>query len=267
MNARLGSAASPALDALDPRGYAIVDGAIGHRRRRPVVNAFRYPAFCLRLPLSRLAELPSRGIALDRRGAIAFHERDHGPRDGSPLLPWIRARLAREGVDADGEVVLHAFPRMLGYVFNPVSFWVAYDRRGAVRAVLAQVNNTFGEQHEYLVAHADRRPIRDGEPLEARKVFHVSPFCDVRGRYAFRFAFGGARWRASTTSTATGRRHSSRPGSPAAPRRWSRRRSAGSCGDTGGSRSASSPASTGRRSSSGASVFRGSPNPRRPVRR
>lgn len=194
MNARLGSAASPALDALDPRGYAIVDGAIGHRRTRPVVNAFRYPAFCLRLPLSRLAELPSRGIALDRRGAIAFHERDHGPRDGSPLLPWIRARLAREGVDADGEVVLHAFPRMLGYVFNPVSFWVAYDRRGAVRAVLAQVNNTFGEQHEYLVAHADRRPIRDGEPLEARKVFHVSPFCDVRGRYAFRFAFGGARW-------------------------------------------------------------------------
>lgn len=194
MNACLGSAASAALDALDARGYAIVDGAIGHRRTRPVENAFRYPVFCLRLPLSRLAELPARGIALDRRGAISFHQRDHGPCDGSPLLPWIRARLAREGVDADGEVVLHAFPRMLGYAFNPVSFWVAYDRRGAARAVLAQVNNTFGERHEYLVARADGQPIRDGEVLEARKAFHVSPFCEVRGRYAFRFDFGGARW-------------------------------------------------------------------------
>ena len=85
-------------------------------------------------------------------------------------------------------------PRMLGYAFNPVSFWVAHDRHGTVRAVLAQVSNTFGERHDYLVAHGDGRPIASGEAMEARKVFHVSPFCEVTGRYVFRFGFGPGRW-------------------------------------------------------------------------
>ena len=194
MNARVPSAALEALDTLRADGFAILAGEIAHRRTRPVPNAFRYPGFCLRLPLSRLAELPSRGVAWNARGPVSFHDRDHGARDGSALLPWIRGVLAREGIDADGEVVLHTMPRMLGYVFNPVSFWVAYDRAGAVRAVLAEVNNTFGERHDYLVAHADGHPIASGDVLEARKVFHVSPFCDVKGRYAFRFGFGPARW-------------------------------------------------------------------------
>jgi DUF1365 family protein len=82
---------------------------------------------------------------------------------------------------------------MLGYLFNPVSFWLCHDRAGNVRAVLAEVNNTFGEAHNYLLAHEDGRPISEGETLEARKVFHVSPFCEVKGRYRFRFHFGG-RW-------------------------------------------------------------------------
>ena len=97
-------------------------------------------------------------------------------------------------MDADGEVVLHAFPRMLGYVFNPVSFWVCHAREGGVRAVLCEVCNTFGEQHNYLLAHPDGRPLASGETLRARKVFHVSPFCEVKGGYRFRFHFGSERW-------------------------------------------------------------------------
>ena len=78
-----------------------------------------------------------------------------------PSGRWIRALLAREGLDgADGEVWLQAFPRVLGYVFNPVSFWLCHDRDGALRAVLCEVNNTFGEHHNYLVAHPDQRPIQ-----------------------------------------------------------------------------------------------------------
>lgn len=193
MNARLSADAVRALEAVRHDGFAVVEGAIAHRRSRPQVHAFEYPGFCLRLPLSRLAELPSRGIAFNTRGAIAFHEIDHGPRDGSPLEPWARALLAREGIAADGEIVLYAFPRMLGYVFNPVSFYVVEDRAGGVRAVLVAVSNTFGEHHDYLLAHPDGRPIASGETMQARKVFHVSPFCEVKGRYAFRFAFG-ERW-------------------------------------------------------------------------
>jgi DUF1365 family protein len=173
--------------------FAVIHGEVGHRRARPAVNAFRYPAFCLRMPLARLGELPQRGVGLNAGGMVTFHERDHGPRDGSPLAPWIDALLAREGVAAGGDVVLYAFPRMLGYVFNPVSFWVCHDRGDAVTAVLAEVNNTFGERHLYLLAHPDGRALASGETVLARKVFHVSPFCAVRGHYAFRFHFGG-RW-------------------------------------------------------------------------
>jgi hypothetical protein len=194
MNARLPADALRQLDTLRHHGIALLEGEIGHRRTRPAANAFAYRGFCLRLPLSRLAELPSRGVALNTRGAIAFHDRDHGARDGTPCEAWIRAILAREGVDAGGEIVLYTFPRMLGYLFAPVSFWVAHDRDDAVRAVLAEVRNTFGERHDYLVAHDDGRPIASGEVLEARKGFHVSPFCEVRGRYAFRFHFGPSRW-------------------------------------------------------------------------
>ncbi|NDP41748.1 MAG: DUF1365 domain-containing protein [Aromatoleum sp.] len=174
--------------------FALLHGDVMHRRRRPAANAFNYPAFSLRLPLSRLAELPTRGIAHNARGAVSFHDRDHGARDGSPLEAWIRALLAAEGIEADGEIVLHAFPRMLGYVFNPVSFWVCHDVNGAVRAVLCEVCNTFGECHNYLLAHPDGRALTSGETLPACKVFHVSPFCDVKGRYAFRFHFGADRW-------------------------------------------------------------------------
>ena len=78
-------------------------------------------------------------------------------------------------------------PRMLGYVFNPVSFWFCRDRAGALRAVLCEVNNTFGESHCYLVHHDDRRPIEPDDWLEGRKVFHVSPFLPVEGGYRFRF--------------------------------------------------------------------------------
>ena len=173
---------------------ALIRGRVMHRRLRPARNEFSYPVFSLGLPLSRIAELPQAGIAHNRRAIVSFFDRDHGPCDGTPLEPWMRSLLAAEGIEADGEIVLYAFPRVLGYVFNPVSFWLCHDRAGAVRAVLCEVCNTFGERHNYLLAHPDQRPLVSGETLSSRKVFHVSPFCDVRGAYRFRFHFGGERW-------------------------------------------------------------------------
>jgi DUF1365 family protein len=151
-------------------------GRVMHRRLRPVGNHFSYRVFFLRLPLTRLAHS---GIPLNRAAPVSFHYRDHGARDGSHPLAWIRQLLAREGIEADGEVWLHCFPRVLGYVFNPVSFWFCEDRDGRLKAVLAEVNNTYGERHSYL--------LRTGRALEARKEFHVSPFFPVAGRYRFHF--------------------------------------------------------------------------------
>lgn len=159
----------------------LLTGTVMHHRLRPVENRFAYPVFFLRLPLTRLAEAR---IAINRPGLASFHFRDHGARDGSHPLAWIRALLEREGIAADGEVWLHCFPRVLGYVFNPVSFWFCEDRSGRLRAVLAEVNNTFGERHAYLLA---------GDALETRKQFHVSPFLPVAGRYRFAFVADGAR--------------------------------------------------------------------------
>jgi hypothetical protein len=171
-----------------------VAGEIMHRRTRPVTNAFAYPAFCLRIPLSRRGELEGAGIGVNRRALVSFHDRDHAACDGGALDAWVAALLAGEGIACDGETVLYAFPRMLGYVFNPVSFWVCHDARGGVRAVVAEVRNTFGERHAYLLAHPDGRPLASGETLRARKAFHVSPFCEVKGEYRFRFRFGDDRW-------------------------------------------------------------------------
>jgi DUF1365 family protein len=128
-------------------------------------------------------------ISRNRFNLLSFHDADHGdPRQAMPLVGWIEGLLAGEGIDdADGEIWLHTFPRVLGYAFKPVSFWFCERRDGRLRAIVCEINNTFGERHCYLLAHRDGRPIADGEELSATKVFHVSPFCPVLGGYRFRF--------------------------------------------------------------------------------
>ena len=164
-------------------------GAAMHERHAPVSNRFSYGLFTLCLPLSRLGELRLPLLGINRFNFMAFHERDHGARDGSPLLPWIRELLARHGLGeiANGEVMIQTLPRLFGYVFNPVSFWYCLDNDNQIRAVLAEVNNTFGGHHNYLIAHVDGRIIENDDVLSARKLLHVSPFFPVRGEYRFRF--------------------------------------------------------------------------------
>ena len=161
-------------------------GAVMHDRISPVRNAFRYPALFICFPLHRKAELASRLFSLGRFNLFAFHEADHG--DGIDCLAWVRRLLADMDIAAaDGEVWLQTMPRMLGVVFNPVSFWYCHDRDGCLRAVLCEVNNTFGERHCYLLTAAASGVISGQAELTTRKVFHVSPFLEVKGHYRFRF--------------------------------------------------------------------------------
>jgi len=162
-------------------------GQVMHRRLRPAANRFVYPVYFCLLPLGRIEQSASALFSLNRWNLFSFHFADHGARDGSHPLTWIRQLLQQEGIAADGEIWLQCFPRLLGFVFNPISLWFCHARNGDLKAVLAEVNNTFGERHNYLLAHADGRAIRDGETIERRKVFHVSPFMDVAGSYRFRF--------------------------------------------------------------------------------
>ncbi len=187
-----GSAATRATaEALQP---AVCFGAVMHERQVQAHNRFVYPSVFLRLPLERLETLRVPLLGIERANVFSFRNRDHGARDGSALLPWIRALLREHELAqvCDGQIVLQTMPRILGFVFNPVSFWFCHDREGALRVVLAEVSNTFGERHNYLVHHPDRRPIRAGDELRATKCFHVSPFFPVRGEYRFRFEQRGA---------------------------------------------------------------------------
>ena len=162
-------------------------GHVWHRRLRPVEHAFRYPGYFLMLPLRSLRTQPDAALRRNRLGWLSFHDSDHGE-GGCDALAWFEQLLHSEGIaDADGEVWLHTFPRVLGYVFKPVSFWYAHRADGSLAAVLAEVNNTFGERHAYLLAGPD---LDWGREQVARKQFHVSPFCEVRGEYRFRFERG-----------------------------------------------------------------------------
>ena len=168
-----------------PAAPLIGFGQVRHTRLRPRRHAFAYPTFFLMLPMRSLPGLGS-ALAVNRSGAISFHDVDHG--DGRSAaqggaLAWLDELLRTEGItDATGEVWLHCYPRVLGYTFKPVSFWYCHRADGALRAIVVEVNNTFGERHCYLLDAPHY-----GVELQARKVFHVSPFCEVSGGYRFRF--------------------------------------------------------------------------------
>ena len=167
-------------------------GQVRHTRLRPQRHAFAYPTYFLMLPLRSLrTQAPQSGQwRINRAGARSFFETDHGdgrkPEQGGALA-WLDELLQREGIhDATGEAWLHTYPRVLGYTFKPVSFWychrAAADQDGALRAIVVEVNNTFGERHCYVLDAP-----RYGVEQRTDKVFHVSPFNPVQGHYRFRF--------------------------------------------------------------------------------
>ena len=168
-------------------------GAVKHRRFRPATNAFGYSVFTVSVPMRARRNDPAllnkHGLKDNRFGLFSFFDQDHGI-GGQDSLAWIESILKENHIqNVDGEIWLQTFPRVIGYVFNPVSFWICNQANGQVQAVLAEVNNTFGERHCYLLHHDSGRPLQSGETLVSKKVFHVSPFCDVRGEYHFRFLF------------------------------------------------------------------------------
>ena len=163
----------------------IFTAKVMHKRIFPKVNQFTYRVYYMALPLSDMrSDLP-----INQCSALSFYEKDHGSKDGSNLESWIRNILTEHGLnDVTEEVMLITMPRVLGYVFNPVSFWLCLDKKAGLRAVLCEVNNTFGETHCYLCAHEDKREIATNDWLGTDKLFHVSPFLPRKGSYRFRFS-------------------------------------------------------------------------------
>ena len=186
MTAALSRPPHPAAAAPEvPRAHPLLGlGRVRHQRLRPVPHQFDYPTWFLLLPLRSLRAQPLALLHRNRRGWVSFHDADHGG-GGADCLAWLDALLQAQGVlDAQGEVWLHTTPRVLGWRFKPVSFWYCHRADGTLAAVVAEVNNTFGGRHCYVLTGPQ---VAFGVELTADKQFQVSPFCQIEGGYRFRF--------------------------------------------------------------------------------
>ncbi|MBZ7927222.1 DUF1365 domain-containing protein [Ensifer adhaerens] len=164
-------------------------GKVMHQRLRPFGHRFSYSVFSLLVDIDRLEELGrmSNLLSVDRPGILSFHTRDHVEQENETVRAFADRLLAKAGIATPAErVLLLAFPRMLGYAFNPLSTYFAYDAQGKLIAVIYAVRNTFGQRHSYVA------PVLPGEESAAgirqsrTKIFHVSPFMDMSLRYHFR---------------------------------------------------------------------------------
>lgn len=164
-----------------------IEGHTFHGRKGAIENAFRYSVDYMLLDAEADPVTP-RLFSRNRGNLTSLQDIDHGGAPGAGQgAAWARDVLEAHQVRADGQLLLLAQPRVLGHVFNPVSFWLAHDANGRLVAVIAEVTNTFGDRHSYLCVKPDRSAITREDKLAAQKIFHVSPFQPVEGGYVFRF--------------------------------------------------------------------------------
>lgn len=166
---------------------SLYSGHVMHLRHRPRRHLLRYGIYSLLLDLDELPSLDNslRLFSINRFNLFCFHEADHGAGTPNGLREWVREQLHDAGLDADGTILLLTMPRILGYVFNPLSVYFCHDRQGRLRAILYEVNSTFGERHSYLLEVAPDQ--QDGARVRQHcgKVLHVSPFISLDMDYHF----------------------------------------------------------------------------------
>lgn len=176
-------------------------GKVRHRRTAPKVNEFSTGACFTRIRFEksqRATPVKTGMLGIDRPSIVSLYGRQFGFDRHQRSLPEQATEMqkqvqAQSGNDLTGPIELHTFPKMLGYAFNPVSFWFFHNIAGQCLAVLCEVNNTFGERHFYLLQGENGMPVNKGVTLFADKQFHVSPFFPVKGSYRFRFMDSGNR--------------------------------------------------------------------------
>jgi len=165
---------------------ALYLGDVMHARFRPRRHKLHYRVFSLLLDLDELPAFSatSRLFGYNRRAVLSFWDKDHGDGETGGLRAWVEARLLEAGCfEAGMSLRVLCYPRILGYVFNPLTVYFCYAPDGALRAILYEVCNTFGERHTYVIAVSgdEPGPIRHGCPKE----LYVSPFLPMACFYRF----------------------------------------------------------------------------------
>lgn len=168
-------------------GSAIFRGPVTHERLRPKRHRLRYNVFTLLIDLDELSDLDRHGLLFgyNRSALLSFFDRDHGPTTGESLRPWVEDRLREAGLEPDGGAIrLLCYPRIFGYVFNPLSVYFCYRSNGQLNAILYEVCNTYDERHVYVIPAPENnnRVVRQS----CDKKLYVSPFMSMETTYHFR---------------------------------------------------------------------------------
>jgi len=163
----------------------IYNGKVIHKRFKPKEHYFKYNVFSLLIDLDELDIIQNKIkiFSYNKFNIISFFDIDHGPRDGTSIRQWISKNLKDLGIhDNKIKIKLLCYPRIFGYVFNPLSVFFIYDKNLKLISIFYEVKNTFGEQHTYLFKASDDKTIKNN----CSKKFHVSPFIEMECNYYFR---------------------------------------------------------------------------------
>ena len=165
---------------------SIYNGQVIHKRFKPKVHYFKYNVFSLLIDLSELDQLDKKInlFSYNRFNLVSFYDKDHGDRNGTSLIEWVNKNLEKNKISTENiSIKLLCYPRIFGFVFNPLSVFYVYDKSKQLIAILYEVKNTFGEQHTYIF-----RVEKDGNLIQnnCTKKFHVSPFIEMDCNYFFR---------------------------------------------------------------------------------
>ena len=164
---------------------SIYNGTVIHKRFKPKVHFFKYKVFSLLIDLSELNVLEKKinFFSHNSFNLISFFDKDHGERDGSSLIDWVKKNLKENNIlFEDIKIKLLCYPRILGYVFNPLSVFYVYDEKDDLISILYEVKNTFGEQHTYIFKVKNDNILQHS----CSKKFHVSPFIEMNCNYFFK---------------------------------------------------------------------------------
>ena len=165
---------------------SIYNGTVIHKRFKPKTHYFKYSVFSLLIDLSELNYLSKKikFFSHNKFNLVSFYEKDHGNRDGSSLIFWVKKNLKDNNINSENvKIKLLCYPRILGYVFNPLSVFYIYDENEKLICILYEVKNTFGEQHTYIFKVDNDQNLYQHN---CSKKFHVSPFIEMNCKYFFR---------------------------------------------------------------------------------
>tara|TARA_B100000965_G_scaffold191799_1_gene160097 strand:+ start:3542 stop:4309 length:768 start_codon:yes stop_codon:yes gene_type:complete len=164
----------------------IYTGQVIHKRFKPKEHFFSYKVFSLLIDLSELHLLDSelKLFSYNKFNLLSFYDKDHGPRDGTSLISWVKSNLNKKNINTDEiKIKILCYPRIWGYVFNPLSVFFIYDKSSNLISILYEVKNTFGEQHTYVFKIDKNNQLLDHS---CSKKFYVSPFIEMNCSYNFK---------------------------------------------------------------------------------